>query len=595
MLPLRFDKGMDVIAVNYRGAATNSARITAVKSNTFKTSDVGKRFYIEDGYFVCDSFVTDQVIDGHFLSKAEDFWDIPMTNAANFYTIGETIVQGSAATGGPFDRAKLEIFRFYIDGNGLVGRRTNDIAPVVTNTFKGLQSEVQLAPLSAGVSVTSSYVREYWTEEVYNDDNGWPACGVFHEGRLWIAGGDPAPYHVFGSQSGDYFNFSVGEGLPNEGIAVPCLTDNLAEIIHLHSADNLQAFTNAGMLYAPSTEDVPLAPDNMRFLPQNKYGVSHLPPHVFDRATISIQENNKTVRENAYDVTAQKIESSPISMTASDLLTNIVDSTVSYGLNERDEQYALFLNEDGSMAVFHSTRDENIRAWVPWSFPLSGNGGLIKQICSVGNEIFALVESDTTYLADFYNYHLVKLNFNTHLDMFSELTYVGAGIGYTTWKVNYTYSSEEFEGRTVAVIMDDGAGDENAYYLGEFPVATTTGYINIPIDSSYSGRTLKAGWLYDSRIVPLPLTRVLAEGDVLVDVKHVSAITLDLLNTMHIKVDGQDLDPLILFDDLDEVPVKFSGLRKFYLMGWDYRQDIEIIHSIPIPFELLALTREVEI
>lgn len=606
MLPKRSDLGVYVKTSSHYG---NGVTVTTLPTAQWTLDDVGKQISVEGVTGLIQSVNT--LSGSKYLNAVVNFHDkmdlfIKLTQDPGYAfgpleeinRIGDVLhdySNGSSGGVGPTgtkQAPEMSVKRVNNGASTMICRAINEHVPAALDYMWNLTSHRDFRVLTAAIDTAE--LRDWWEEEAYNDEYGWPACGTFHEGRLWIAGGDNCPYHVFGSKVGNWFDFNTEDGGPADAIAVTAASNNLANILHLHSTDDLQAYTDAGMLKAPSTDDTPLAPDNTRFKQQTNYGCSNIKPYDFDGATFFVQENNKTIRENIFDASNREKHSSlAISLTAEEMIKDVKSATVLTGINERNEQYALFLNTDNTLAVYQSNREEGARSWAPWSYSLNQGIFQILDIQAIGNEAFVLVRTVRIAGSVDNRYYFAKVAFDQTMDMAVELTHVSGEV----WNMPAVIRDYYALGKQAVITMGDASGNKkHAYYLGEYTIDYTTGNVTIPgIDAAYASYTVWAGIHTDSVIKPLPISKVYTDGDVLVDVKRVSAITVDSLNTAQLRVDNQDMSPLSSYADLGVEPISFTGLTKYYLMGWDYAQDIEIRNTLPLPFHIRSLIREVEI
>jgi len=135
-----------------------------------------------------------------------------------------------------------------------------------------------------------------WRESVFSNRRGWPAAVCFHEDRLWFGGSTTLPDGLFGSETGLYYNFDVGEGEDDKSIQVTLGSPRVARIKHILAGPVLQIFTEGAEFVARQSDGVALTPSTISVRPQTPYGCTEVQPRSFDGATIFIQANRKTVR-----------------------------------------------------------------------------------------------------------------------------------------------------------------------------------------------------------------------------------------------------------------------------------------------------------
>lgn len=121
-----------------------------------------------------------------------------------------------------------------------------------------------------------------WRLGRYSDTSGWPTCGAYHEGRLWIAGADSN--HIDGSKSNDAFNFSptAADGTVADNNAVSATANAVkANTIYwmISTEDGLMLGTDAGEWRVKSTSlDDPVGPSTIQMRQVSTYGCDNQEP-----------------------------------------------------------------------------------------------------------------------------------------------------------------------------------------------------------------------------------------------------------------------------------------------------------------------------
>ena len=231
-----------------------------------------------------------------------------------------------------------------------------------------------------------------WDEQLISSQRGYPQAITFHDNRLFLGGVKSKPSSVNASHVGDYFNFSVGTGLANEGIDVAIAGDQVNEIRHLFSGSNLQIFTDGGEYIIPTSSDTSaITPSNIVFRRQTPFGCSRTRPILFDGASIFTQKNGKSIREFIYSDSEAGYVSTNISVLANHLIDSPKDIAMLSGSSSRPEQIALFTNSgttlNGKIAVFHSIREEQIAGWTLWS---TRNNDTFHSVTSANEHLFCV-------------------------------------------------------------------------------------------------------------------------------------------------------------------------------------------------------------
>ena len=83
-----------------------------------------------------------------------------------------------------------------------------------------------------------------WEEQSYSELRGFPAAVTFHENRLWFGGTIAQPDGIWASQTGEYFNFDVGDAEDNDALDLTASIGEINTIRHIVSNRDLQIFTS---------------------------------------------------------------------------------------------------------------------------------------------------------------------------------------------------------------------------------------------------------------------------------------------------------------------------------------------------------------
>lgn len=418
----------------------------------------------------------------------------------------------------------------------------------------------------AAVKARSLAATRDWDEQVFSTRRGWPGAVCFHEDRLWFGGSDYVPDGIWSSRTGFYFDFDVGDGEADASIQVsvgPSGT-RIANIKHLLSNRVLQVFTGSAEYVAKQSDGVGLTPDNFNIRNQTTYGSSYLAPMVFDGATIFLQNNSKTIREFVYEFNQDSFQSSDISMLSSHLINAPFAAAVVYGTATRPEQYAIFVNTDGTIAVFHSIRSEGLAAWVPWE---TKSGDSFDGVVVLGNRVFFSVLRSGTYRME-----ELMLDDDVWLDGCLSLT---AGSPATSWDVSLLFSNE-----TVKV----NSGD---YYLGEYTVASGSLTVDHAVEE------ICAGYDYGIEVIPTSPDMQLADGPMTGRRRRISSVLMHVLETLSLKVNDEEIIACQIGSDFSDPPARLSGKKRVFLRGHDRDPVYTVTQSAPLPVTIAGIVMEI--
>ena len=403
-----------------------------------------------------------------------------------------------------------------------------------------------------------------WYEPVFATPNGWPAAVAFHDGRLWFGGTTAQPDGLYGSTINQYFNFDVGDGLDNQAVQVSIGSEDISNVQHIVSNRDLQIFTATGEFIAPRSNAQVLTPANTRVLRQTPYGCSQVTPIPFDGGTLFVQNSGKGVREFIYADAENSYASTDLSLLASHLIVNPRDLAVLYGSASRNEQYAGVVNSDGTLAVFHSARAEQLAGWTLWSM----DDATFDSICAVNNAMYASVLRDGVY-------SLERFAADDSLALDSSSTYTSVS-PTDTWTVASRFNNQE------VFVYGDGE------YLGPY---TVNGSSSLVIDSEHT--EIIIGYDYTIEIKTLPANVMLPSGSMIGLPKRINRVFLGLDSTLGVSVQGNRLILRGVTDDFSQPLTPFTGMQDFYLLGYNKEAQITIAQSEPLAMRVLGMNMEV--
>jgi hypothetical protein len=408
-----------------------------------------------------------------------------------------------------------------------------------------------------------------WSEQTYSAVNGYPGAVAFHESRLWFGGSSAVPDGLWASKIGLFFNFDVGEGLDDESIQITIGSEDISNIKHIVSNRDLQIFSASGEFFVPRSGSQGLAtitPTSIRVSRQTPFGSSDVTPLPFDGATLFVQGSGKSVREFVYNDSANGYASTDITLLSSHLVNSPLDMAVLFGSTVRGEQYALVVNNDGTMAVFNSARSENVAGWTTWEFGTKAIN-LFRSVCTLGELIFVAVQRNLTYTLELFS-DAEGLTVDSAISL--------TGSASATWTLGAYYAN-----KVVDVVSSN-------MYLGTF-TANGSGVITLTDPVT----TVTAGFTYPVEITTLPVHLQLPTGSLLGMPKRINRVLVGLNSTLSCVVSNNRLLLRQVTDDLSVAPALFTGIKEFFLLGYNREAKVTITQDEPLPLRVLGMNMEV--
>lgn len=204
-------------------------------------------------------------------------------------------------------------------------------------------------------------------EDVWSNARGWPRCGVFFGGRLWMAGTRFLPNTVWASRAGAQNDFNAKKIDADYGISATTDTDDVPAFIAIFAGRHLQFFSTAAEFYIPISESEAVTPENIVLRRTTSRGCkAGLRVFDVDGATHFVQRRGKALREFIFADVELAYQANNISLLASHLMRDPVGFALRRSSSTEDADYEFLPNIDGTMTVFCTLRTQEVNAMALW-------------------------------------------------------------------------------------------------------------------------------------------------------------------------------------------------------------------------------------
>ena len=402
-------------------------------------------------------------------------------------------------------------------------------------------------------------------EPVISATRGWPSCGDFHLGRLWMGGFRSRPSSIMASKVGLYFDFDQGTALDDEAIHVTIDSRQVNKIYQIVSGRTLQIFT-AGAEFAEVGGSI-ITPRTIDIKAQSTWGID---PGVrttdVEGATLFAQKRGAAMRQFVYGDIEQAWASDLISLRSSHLIQQPVQVESIVGGTGTDGSNVVITNTDGTITFLTMARDQQIVAFTNWDTL----GAFKASSCLQSGDVFLSVIRNNTLRLERYDEDAlldasVLVEEETAFDELVNLTHLAT--------------------MEVGIILDGawagtGTVDANGYLL--LPRACTRAEVGL--------RFTPKAWT-------MPIEPRDPTGALIGRKCRVVELSLRVNSTGQFTVNGQTVGRPVLNEmNLDTPPPSRSeDLTLRGITGWREQHVVEIEQAIPMPFELLALNYLIQI
>lgn len=424
-------------------------------------------------------------------------------------------------------------------------------------------------------------------EDSFSDTRGWPRCGTFFQGRLWMASPTERPDTVFASKSDALFNFDVGTGLDDEAIVKTIVSDSLVQFHQLYAGRHLYAFGESAEFYAESSDDTIQTPDNFALRRTTKSGsVIGVEPWEVDGAVLFLQRGGSVLREFIFTDTEAAYQASNVSLLSAHLVRSPVDTALRKAISDDDADILFATNSDGTLATFVTLRTQEINAWM-----MQHTDGSYRSVGIDLDDTFTVVERTVGGS---------QVQFFEHWrpDQLLDASIRGTAGAPTTSISGLTH----LEGRVVEAIVNDVNVGTYTVASGAITVTSFTGdyqvglaFPNVILDQDFVADPdveLASAQVY---IGELPVEGALPDGSIAAQKKRVADAGIEFRLTRHAAINGDDVPFRQLGDAILGQPVPlFTGThRTGGFLGWDLNGALTITQNRAGELELLAISKKV--
>ena len=180
-----------------------------------------------------------------------------------------------------------------------------------------------------GPALLYSQAIRTWRLGVYSDTTGWPTCGTYHEGRIWLGGvvSNRFDGSVSNGLIGTQLNFAPtgpdGTVAGNNAIAYICDGEDSNEFFWMTpDQQGILGGTKAGEWLISAPTAGPLAPTNIKAVRVTKIGCANIEPRRAEHTLLIVQKFGRKIVEYFADVFSGKFTAPNLAERAKHLTVN---------------------------------------------------------------------------------------------------------------------------------------------------------------------------------------------------------------------------------------------------------------------------------
>jgi len=312
-------------------------------------------------------------------------WDIqnpPTGTYADTSTVDSTlsVYQGDGTTpidftewytGNEYSNAKLkvttawplDIVGFYVRGPA------GGYAKVIARDDDLTITAIILAPFSNDPGNSDETIMQSgeWSieESVWSSDRGYPRCGTFFQGRLWMAGTREKPNTIWASRTNNENDFRNWiPSYADDGIEASAGGGTQARFVRLFAGKHLFIFADEGEFYIPISAEEPVVPTNISIKRNSSYGCKTDVEIVeVNGSIVYLRKGGKSLIESTFNFAAGSYQNIDLNLLSSHVLNDPKSLAYRKHTSTDDSDYIFVVNGDGSIAVLCTLREQDVNGW----------------------------------------------------------------------------------------------------------------------------------------------------------------------------------------------------------------------------------------
>lgn len=417
-----------------------------------------------------------------------------------------------------------------------------------------------------------------WKLGSWNRGRGYPKLCTFYQDRFVVAATDSKPNFIWFSRTGDYPNFGVekveGTITDDSAITLPVINRKMCEIRHLVPANDLIILTSGNEWIVRG--DKTITPTNCNLKTQTQRGALKCEPQFIGNRCVFVQERGGTVRDMGYSYESDNYTGQDLTLFVKTLVKGHVAVTSAYA--QDPDSIIYYVRDDGQLNCLTYIPEQKVYGWS--HFVTNGKYRYVESVAEGDQDtIYFVVDRVINNKSVKCIERSIPLYTEDNSDVFLDC-YVKVANSIKTDYIN----APHLVGQMVDIVIDGQQMPSR--------VVPPTGVIKL----DGKANVITVGLPYTTKIKIPSVEQQINDGTLQGRVATVSRVVLRMYKSFGGKV-GRTFDRM---DDITLPPNElFTGDKPVILpkMGINYSTDTSICikHSDPFPFNLLSITRIVEI
>lgn len=201
-------------------------------------------------------------------------------------------------------------------------------------------------------------------EPAWSNARGWPKVSSYYQNRMIYGNSVSIPNGQWLSVINNTYDFNDAEiEQADDAISSYPAGGSGGYIQSITSARSLLVHTNKANYSTSIQNESILAPATYMLIEHNKFGVGPLAPVYIDNQLFFVDNSGNNIITMTWDFIQGNYVTNSVSIAASGLIKNPVDMTAFSEPKYLDGFYVLFVNNDGTMCILQTLKEEDILAF----------------------------------------------------------------------------------------------------------------------------------------------------------------------------------------------------------------------------------------
>lgn len=453
--------------------------------------------------------------------------------------------------------------------------------------------------LSSGKSETPP--GDWWFESLcFSEERGYPCCGCFYQGRLFMAGTRYQPTGIWASVINNEHNFQNWIPSYDDNGLFLVARGTQTPIHHIFASSALIFFSTESVFYLNTgLDNGPITPTTVSILKAEGSSGADVNQEPFSVAGsfMYLRSGGKAVVEGTYLQAAESYVFRNLNLLSSHLLNSPKDIAYRRQKSTTEADYILAVNGDGTLSVLCTLREQEINAWT-----VCHTEGKFLQVGIDGSEMYFIVQR---YINGILYRFLEKFNSDIQLDSSVDnpgefVTYDGVQCTYDIYNLTYQFLNftsvrgvGHLKGETVSVILDGTMQPQQVVTSDRLTLAREGNDVQVGLQFPVVDDTTGSRVFVES----MPLEVELPTGSSADKKKRLVEVTAVIDNTSQLTICKNSVPMRRLnIDTLDTpIPIVSGNITVKGILGWEENITVSIGQTLPLPFTLIGMVYRIKV